>query len=191
MADRAGGRLRSSIDVGKAVTSGDQVNSGGSPPGATPAAGVAELRDEIFKRVANPALHWLFDYWVSRHREGRLPARSALDPVDMKALLGSMLLIDVLREPLRFRYRLVGTNLVERTKVDLTGKMVAEHPDPSFRDVILGVYAQVTSTARPYAVMRNIIMDDRLRHYQALHLPLADDGAVVDTILVAIMFDNP
>jgi hypothetical protein len=144
------------------------------------------LRADVLAPIASPDLHRLYDYWRARCRDGRLPARADIDPLELPYVLGNLLLVDVLREPLRFRYRLVGTNLAGRLPFDMTGRMVDEHPDAEFRRVALGVYAQVASTGKPIGVHRDVMIDKRVRRYDALHLPLAADGTAVDMILVGM-----
>jgi hypothetical protein len=144
------------------------------------------LRALVLAPIATPEIHRLYDDWHARCRGTRLPAAADLDVADLPYLAGNLLLVDVLRAPLRFRYRLVGANLAAGLPVDMTGRMVDEHPNAEFRRVALGVYTQVATTGRPIGVHRDVVMDKRLRRYDALHLPLAGDGATVDTIMVAI-----
>lgn len=50
-----------------------------------------------------------------------VPLRADLDPADLRGLLSNIMIIEVEQQPLRFRYRLVGTRVVELNKVDFTG----------------------------------------------------------------------
>src|SRR5437588_5072375 len=125
----------------------------------------------VLAPIASADLHRLYDDWRVRCRDGRLPARVDLDPADLAYLDGNLLLVDVLRAPLRFRYRLVGANLAARLPFDMTGRMVDEHPDAEFRRVALGVYTQVATAGRPIGVHRDVMLDKRVRRYDALHLP--------------------
>jgi len=130
----------------------------------------------------------LYDYWEARHRGDLLPSREDIDPMELRFILGNLILVDVLRDPLRFRYRLVGSNVSRRMGIDLTGKLLDEHPDPTFRSGAIPIYTEVANTARPYARQHDTIMDGRLRRYQVLLLPLAADGRTVDVIAVGIWF---
>src|SRR5277367_4446374 len=59
---------------------------------------------------ADPRLRRLHDYWRSAHPTGGgLPGRQHLDPCDIAPLLRWIWMMDVHRDPLRFRYRLLGT----------------------------------------------------------------------------------
>jgi len=147
-----------------------------------------ERRREISGKVADPDLVRLFDYWRARHRGQLLPGRRDIDPIDLAFILGDMVLLDVLRDPLRFRYRLVGANIVMRSSRDNTGVMVHEHPDLEFRPTALRFYRSIAAGARPDAERRNMITDDQVRRYEILGLPLAADGKTVDMILVGLKY---
>ncbi|MBL8835797.1 MAG: PAS domain-containing protein [Alphaproteobacteria bacterium] len=149
-------------------------------------------RAEIVATVAHPDLHKLYDYWRARGTPGRLPSRRDIDPLDMGFMLGNLILVDVVRDPdgpaPRFRYRLVGANLVNMLGIEMTGRMLDDHPDPQFREVAKRVYARVAEDARPTAARRDAVVDGRVRRYEAIHLPLAADGATVDMVLVGMRF---
>jgi hypothetical protein len=59
--------------------------------------------------IVDPLLQRLYDYWQERRSPRSMPSRSDIDPVDMRFILGNLLLVDVLAAPLRFRIRLHGT----------------------------------------------------------------------------------
>ena len=55
-----------------------------------------------------------------------MPARGDLDPVDLKAVLPMLMLIDVGADERRYVYRLVGTREVEMRGSDPTGKAIKD-----------------------------------------------------------------
>ena len=144
--------------------------------------------DAVRAAITDGDLLRLYDYWHSRGAAGKLPSRRDVDPLDLPFLLGNLILVEVERDPLRFRYRLAGSNVTRRIGIDPTGRYVDEHPDAAFRQTILTVYTEVATTARPLAYVRDAYVDGRLRHYDVLVLPLARDGATVDMILAAMKF---
>lgn len=162
------------------------------PPLAATACCDGPMRAEIVATVAHPDLHRLYDYWCARAAPGGLPSRRDIDPLDMDFMLGNLILVDVVRDPARpsprFRYRLVGANLVNTLGLEMTGRMLDEHPDPHFREVAMRVYARVVEGARPTAARRDTVVDGRVRRYEAIHLPLAADGRTVDMVLVGMRF---
>jgi hypothetical protein len=65
-------------------------------------------------------------YWLSLCDADRLPDRSEIDPVQIAHHLPGIGLIDVVREPWRFRFRLLGEELVILHGVNLTGQWLDE-----------------------------------------------------------------
>jgi hypothetical protein len=133
-------------------------------------------------------LRRLYEFWKERRGTRMAPARAEFDPLALRYVLGNLLLVDVLRDPLRFRYRLCGTNIVARVGFDLTGRFVDEHPEPQFRDFALGRYRKVVEFAAPLHDLRNQVFDQRTRRYEVLMLPLSSDGSSIDMVLVAMKY---
>lgn len=130
----------------------------------------------------------LYAYWCARRGERALPARADLDPAEFAYVLGNLVLMEVQREPLRFRYRLHGVNLVMRDGYDMTGRWLHDHPEPEYRTRIEQTYGEVARTARPAHGVRDIVVDGRMRRYESLVLPLGHDGTTVDMILGAQVY---
>jgi hypothetical protein len=66
-------------------------------------------------------------YWENKRAGRRMPARRDLDPVfEIPTLLRWIILVDVLRDPLDFRYRLIGSGVVDRSRRNYTGKLFSE-----------------------------------------------------------------
>jgi hypothetical protein len=127
----------------------------------------------------------VFDYWRAiRPAEDRLPGRQHLEPADLPELLRWLWLVDIQREPLRFRYRLVGTGHREVIGQDLTGKWIDEAFShfprmatyPQFLDVVAGE-PRYCRCPPPFRV------DERYVAMERLLLPLARDGLSVDMML--------
>src|SRR5215471_13459596 len=89
--------------------------------------------ESLADQIREPRLKRLFAYWCAAKRGRRMPARRDLDPLDFPYALGYVMLVDVLREPLRFRVRLHGTEITRRVFYDLTGKLLDDIPDPEYR----------------------------------------------------------
>ncbi len=126
----------------------------------------------------------LYDYWSGQRDSDKLPARGDIDPVDMRFILGHILIVDVLRDPLNFQYRLVGSGISTDLGFDLTGQKLTEHPDPTYRRFATEIYTRVVETVTPLVVQVDAMIDGRIRRYEAVVLPLAVDGETVDAVLV-------
>ncbi|MDF1794520.1 MAG: PAS domain-containing protein [Thalassobaculaceae bacterium] len=131
-----------------------------------------------------PSVIQLLDYWEEKAAIGRLPSRDDVDPIDLRFILGDLILVDVLRDPLRFRFRLMGVRMVERLGYDMTGKLLDEHPEEKFRAWAIELYTEVVTSAAPVAVASDALLDGRVRKFEAIMLPLASDGRTVDKVLV-------
>jgi hypothetical protein len=69
----------------------------------------------------------LYRYWLSKHVDGRPPARSELDPItEIPRLVANLMILEVL--PDGYEYRLVGSEIVALTGLDLTNKRVGSSP---------------------------------------------------------------
>jgi len=72
-------------------------------------------------RVA--ALH---RYWQSKRRDGSPPLRAAIDPIEIPRLLPYLVIADIEASPMRVRYRLVGTQVVEDNGSDFTNRYLED-----------------------------------------------------------------
>jgi hypothetical protein len=73
--------------------------------------------------IKSARVHRLHSYWRSRGAAaGGLPTRAQVDPVDLRSLLPNLFIVEVETDPPRFRYRLVGTAVVEYNQLEFTGR---------------------------------------------------------------------
>jgi hypothetical protein len=85
----------------------------------------------------------LFAYWASRRQGAKLPSRRDLHPGDIKRLLPTLSLIDVVRDPLDFRVRLAGTGLYDASHLSILWLRLPLASDGFEVDMILGYDAVV------------------------------------------------
>ena len=121
-------------------------------------------------------------YWRSRAQD-RLPSRSDIDPADLAFALGSVSLVDVLRDPLRFRFRLIGSNIQARFLVDLRDIYVDQFPEPENAGLFSTVYKGVLNTGQPQDFVGSCVEDGKDRLYRGRIWPLASDGKSIDMLL--------
>lgn len=136
----------------------------------------------------DPRLAELLAYWRAKRTDGRrFPARSDIDPLDLRGLLGNINLIDVVRvdgwSVPRFRYRLFGSEFIFYHGGDLTGVWIDEIPNEVYREQLSGLYTHVVMTGSTPMVSYDYLLESRRHRFQALILPLANDGETVDMIL--------
>lgn len=126
----------------------------------------------------------LYRYWDARRGLQAMPRRADIDPVDMRAWLARMTLIDVDAAAQRFRYRLVGTEIVALRGFDPTGRNVeaawpredAEMVQAAYRHVVAQKAAVFCHAAERWHYERDPVVGVML-------LPLSNDGQKVDQIL--------
>jgi hypothetical protein len=133
----------------------------------------------------------LLAYWRSRCLGQTFPARADIDPIDIPSLLEHLLLLDVLRDPPDFRYRLVGGHIVEHVGRNLQGR--------TFRDLIAvgGPQEQLLHSRALEAgetvseVQAPIYIDltygsaaaNTRKHLHGLLLPLGESGTGMNMVL--------
>lgn len=140
--------------------------------------------------IRHPKLRQLYEYWDGRRGERAMPSRADIDPVDMRFAIGDVILAEVVDEtPPRFRIRLHGSNLSERTNFDLTGKMLDEMPVPEFRELSTRSFRKVVRTKEPLHVIAERPLDGRIQRYEAILLPLSADGTRVDRLMVGMIYE--
>jgi len=143
---------------------------------------------------AHSKIRTLHAYWQSlRPAPDLLPARGAIDPIGIAKLLPNIFLLDASPPPLRLRYRLVGSKLVQAGGRELTGRMMEDaHPNL----LIAEPYADYPACARDARIgwrRGPTVFDWERQHVQIerVLLPLAADGRNVDVILgLSVFFDS-
>ncbi len=153
---------------------------------------MAETESEPFSLPVDsaPKIRALFDYWRAIHPESGLPGRARFDPVDVPELLANIWMVDVAREPLRFRFRLVGTEIVKFTDRDHTGRWLDE-VYPGFADSsAYRFYRDCALAARPAYRRGQVPTRSGAKTVVAeqLTLPLAANGRDVDILLMMTLY---
>lgn len=143
------------------------------------------------EQIRHADLRRLYDYWDSRRAGRRYPARRHLDPIEFGFALGNVTLIDVLYDPLRFRFRLMGGLQAQRVGKDLTGQLVDELPEPIYRNLLLEAYRDAIETGLPNLQLYEQVIEGKPRQFEVLRLPLAEDGEKINMLLLCPMFFDP
>jgi len=137
-------------------------------------------------RLASSRQRVVYDAWQAIRGTKGFPARAALDLRAIKKALGTIALLDVLREntgkPRGFRIRLWGTKLVDWTGVEATGRVITAETGPR---VVLRRLQRVVSTAAPLFA-KGVLVPWSPYDYKRFHvlaLPLGARPPLVDQIL--------
>src|SRR5262245_23577647 len=97
-----------------------------------------------------PTLRALYLYWDGKRAGRAVPDRRDVDPLEIgSALLPNVALVDLIDGGKRVRNRLVGTAIVERWRMDTTGKHMDELTSGSYSEFIHSLYQDVVRHRRP------------------------------------------
>lgn len=151
-----------------------------------PQAAASDLTDQI----QDSRLLRLYHYWLTRKGDRRFPSRRDIDPLDFAYVLGHVMLLDVLRDPLRFHVRLHGTAMAMRAQYELTGKLLDELPITDYRAYVIERCKALVASGAPLVVHHGRTLDGRTRRYEALWLPFSDDSVNVTMLLCALIYDR-
>ena len=126
--------------------------------------------------AVEPEFAELLRYWESRRQGERLPARADIEPLDLRALLPHLLLLDVERagDRLRFRFRVAGTAFTTLIGRDVTGLHIDELGPPDRVTPVQDGLAAIVRTGRPcFLAGRPTLHNDRFARVKRLGVPLA------------------
>jgi len=143
--------------------------------------------------ISSPRIHRLYSYWQNqkRHRSGRPPRRGDIAPDQIRDLLPNIMIVDVEHDPLRFRYRLVGTRVVEYNGLEFTGRYLGEIGWPEEQD-LFDSYADVVKNRQPFfGSLAWELTTGRVGRCEFARLPLSEDGEAVSQILAMEDYDFP
>jgi hypothetical protein len=135
--------------------------------------------------ISHPLIRQFAAYWQMKRGDRRAPARSDIEPTELCSYLPHMFMLDVVRPGMRFKVRLVGTEMARAGgSENSTGRFVDEvvppHHYPELRD-------EIEDVARHF-VLRYKISDmawqgRRHARYHRLMMPLSNDQIAVNIVL--------
>ncbi len=139
-------------------------------------------------------LRLLYSYWVAARGEKFMPSRADIDPVTMpRQLLSNIVLLDVLDNPLGFRYRVMGTAVAAMIGADWTGRRVDEMRSADERDPTQ--YIETVERGEPTAYFNeydnfdSILAESTRQRYERILLPLSGTGEFVSMLLGAVLVE--
>ena len=139
--------------------------------------------------AVEPEFTWLLDYWRGKCRDGRLPSRRDIDPVELPhAVLPNILLLDVERGERipRFRVRLAGTGFLALVGTEFTGRYFDEIGPAHQMEPLLDALHGLVATGRPAFLAGPMTRPRGDRVWlKRFALPLAEDGKTVDMVLAS------
>jgi len=141
-----------------------------------------ERRDDDERRIRLKFQHAdltrLHDYWHARCRDGGLPLRGDIDPVDLGWMLDRISLFECHEgsapgQPVRFRCRVAGTWYRQRFDFEANGSWLESWPDLAMRDSVAAFYRLIHADGKARRVVRDCSADGVATAYEGAGLPLA------------------
>ncbi|HUC61069.1 MAG TPA: PAS domain-containing protein [Alphaproteobacteria bacterium] len=138
-------------------------------------------------RLHSEKLEDLYRYWLLKKGRRPAPARAEIWPEEMRGFLPYLFLVDVIGEPPRFRFRLVGTKVVEACGADHTGDFFEDAALETRGGERVDEYRLAVAGRHPMARRWTLdTEDDRHLQCERLILPLSADGERVDMLLCGL-----
>jgi hypothetical protein len=139
----------------------------------------------------SPTMAAFHAYWDVKRRSRVMPARADLDPLEMKAWLPGIVLVDVRHAAsganpgYTLTYRLVGTRATGIRGREATGRTVQEAYFGTSLPDVLENYRLVVEERIPVYDWNDTRADSGvLRLTETLLLPLSSDGGKVDMVVI-------
>lgn len=131
----------------------------------------------------------LLAYWEGKRAGRRMPRRADIHPEEIPGLLRNVILIDVEHDPLRLRYRLIGTDITRTMQRDSTGKYYDEIYASELLEDIYRTFRHLLAQKAPLRTFGTAFYPDKnFYSYETLNLPLSEDGETVNMVLGMLVF---
>lgn len=147
-----------------------------------------EAMDEEIPVAAldHPQLLGLLRHWEAKRGPRALPARADFRPEEMLPFLSRIVLVDVEEAPRRFRFRLIGTEVVRSYGVEITGQYTDVVQPPCYRAMVERHYGDSVDRREPLLHrMRFVEHPGKVHELTRLTLPLSEDGSWVNMLMLA------
>jgi len=142
----------------------------------------------------HPLVRRFYEYWLSISPPGCLPGRQHISPEGMVPLLSRLWMLDVHRDPLRFRFRLCGTEIVRSFRREVTGCWLDEVHPQSVLNIEVRDRFRFAAEMGGATWRRGPVVWDHDRDRRTLEnciVPLAADGHNIDKLLgLVVVFDG-
>jgi hypothetical protein len=125
-------------------------------------------------------------YWLAKKGNHPLPSRQAFDPIcEVPGLTPNIMLKDVQRDPLDFRYRLVGSDIRRHLKSDPTGRWMSAIPGQGPGNPLWEHHAHAVAERAPVFLRPAYVGPHKeFLQIESVLLPLAGDHEQPDMLLI-------
>ncbi len=127
----------------------------------------------------------ILDYWNDRRGSRLAPPWSDIELIDLPlSIIPHIVVVDIIPEPLDFRYRFWGTWHSRFHGYDQTNKLVSGLHPPSYQELLTQQYEQTAAGREPQLFVQQIPIKNEIWAYTELcRFPLSNDGKTITNIL--------
>ena len=152
--------------------------------------GFLSLSSQLKSAVALPVhskLEALRQYWEENRQNSALPSRSNFNAERMIPWLPHICIVDAIRAPLRFRFRLMGSGCIRYAGADHTGKWIDECVSEPDRNEVLTPFIECIDGLGPVykSGIRNMTGSAK-SSVDRLFLPCTNDGMSANLIVMGV-----
>ena len=119
-------------------------------------------------------------------RGGRIPHRDAFRPTELVPFLPSLVVVEVLQDGTAFRYRLVGSRIVQIAGRNATGLMLDDDLYGAELSRMISPYRSVVRARAPVQTRSPVLFADTWRASDNLFVPFTTSGDAVDQIIASV-----
>jgi hypothetical protein len=159
------------------------VETGGGPGGPDDLALRIDATPLPLDAIADAGIKCVYELWNRRRGTLAMPPRGALKPEDLAPALGKVNLLAVLRDPLRFVFRIRGSVIADLHNPDMTGRDVSRMEPPVYRDMLIRHYAEAVEKRAPTLYDIHQMRGPHNSSYRRLILPLGTPEGCVEMLL--------
>ena len=140
--------------------------------------------------LRSPVTRAGYEYWLKKKGDRPYPSRGDFDPMlEQPKLSRNMVLVDVERDPLDFRYRFIGVNVRENMAAEWTGKRMSEIPMQRAPNPIWQHHLWVLEHRRPRFYRPAYLGPHKgFKFIESAQLPLGQDGGEIEMMMVFVDF---
>jgi hypothetical protein len=136
----------------------------------------------------NRVVDFFYRYWRNKKRDGHLPCRADIQPMEISQYIDHTVIMDVTGSLPDFQLsvRLIGTH-VTAFYGEITGKDVGEMSNQNAAERIYHICSKVLASGEPQLTVTPAFSPDRqYMEAYALYMPLFGENHTIDKILVAV-----
>ena len=143
--------------------------------------------------LENAAVRTGVSYWRALRADRNIPPRSLLSPRDIAGILKNIVLVRVVDGGKDYEFRIVGDAHVQGYGLDFNRMRSSdiERIAPEHGAMMRALYEHVRNTGLPLAFRGWVgrdVRDSLFVYHESAFLPLGEDGATVDHILVVSIY---